>query len=108
MFIIRALPVAFGLHTLAAILLLFAVLTRTTRVLPSRIIISIFSSMVVLVILEFAIYQLFLNITGLDFQTVQSDYLLWTLVSLPQAVILIIFALLVAKYKKPVPGMWKI
>lgn len=107
-FIIRALPVTFGLHTVAGMLLLAIFITKTTSVPPSKSFIVVFASFATLALLELTLCELFFKITKLDFQTTISNYLLWKLVSLPQAVLLIIIAVLISKFKKPVQGAWKI
>lgn len=107
-FIIRALPVAFGLHTVVGILLLVVFITTTTRVPTSRVFMAVFASFVTLAGLEIIIYELFFAMTKLDFQAIQSNELLWSLVALPQTVLLIIIAVLISKFKKPVPEAWKI
>ena len=108
MFIIRALPFTFGMHTVAGMLLLVIFIAKTTRVPLSRCFIAVFISFATLAVLELIICELFFAITKLNFQAVISNYFLWKLVSLPQAVFLIIFAVLISKFKKPVQGAWKI
>lgn len=108
MFIIRELPVTFGLHTVACIFLLVVFIAKTTRIPPSRIFIAVIASFVTLAVLELTIHELFFAIMKLNFQAVQSHYLLWTLVSLPQAVLLIAIAALISKFKKPNQGAWRI
>ena len=83
-------------------------IATTTRVPTSRVFMAVFASFVTLAVLEFMIYELLFAMTTLDFQAIQSNKLLWNLVSLPQTVLLIITAVLISKFKKPVPEAWKI
>lgn len=106
-FIIRALPFTFGLHTIVSIMLLVIFIAKTTHVLPSRIFITVFASFATLAILELTMYELFFAITGLDYHATKSNYLLYQLVGLPQALLMNIFAVLASRYKKPVQGAWK-
>ena len=107
-FIIRALPITFGLHTVIGMLMLVIFIAKTTWILPSKSFMVVFVSFAILGGLELTIHGLFFAITKLNFQAVISNHLLYTLLSLPQAVFLIIFALLISKFKKPVQGAWKI
>ncbi|BAF59957.1 MAG: hypothetical protein HPY89_03125 [Pelotomaculum sp.] len=107
-YIIRSLPLAFGLHTAAALLLVTIIIAKTTCVPPSKSFISVFASFSILVTLELIIHEFFFFLTKQDPQAVISNYLLWKLIGLPQAFLMIILALLIARLKTPVEGAWKI
>jgi len=107
-FIIRSLPLTFGLHTIAVILMVTLFITKTTRVTSANSFVAAMSSITVLMILELAINKLFFTITRLDPQAVISNNFLWKLLGLPQAVLMILLAVIVAKYKKHDKGAWKI
>lgn len=104
---IRALPVAFGLHSIACVLLLVYFIAKTTRVSVVKSFIAVFTSFVTLALLELLTHEVFFALMNLDPQDVLSNYTLWKLLGLPQAVLLIILAIIVSKFKKPVQGAWK-
>lgn len=106
--VIRALPVALGLHTIAMLLLSVLFVAKTTRVSPAKGFITITASVVILIFLEMIIHLTIFNITRLDPQTIKPNSLIWALIGLPQALIMFVLALLTQKFKKPLPGGWKI
>ncbi|MCG9966660.1 hypothetical protein L9W92_01135 [Pelotomaculum terephthalicicum JT] len=108
-FIIRSLPLSsFGLHTVAATLLLALFIMKTTRTTQVNSFVAAFASFTTLVMLELVINKSFFFITKLDQQVFVSNYLLWRLVSLPQAILMILFAVIISKFKKPDKDAWKI
>ncbi|OPY58196.1 MAG: hypothetical protein A4E55_01091 [Pelotomaculum sp. PtaU1.Bin035] len=106
--ILRSLPLAYGLHTVAITLLMAFVITKITRIPAAKSLIAAFASICVLAIMELAINNLFFSITKLEQQAVISNNLLWELLGLPQAILMIIFAVIIPKFKKPIEGAWKI
>jgi len=108
-FIIRSLPLSsFGLHTVAAALLLALFIMKTTRTAQLNSFIAAFASVTTLVMLELVINKSFIFITKLDQQVFSSNDLLWRLVSLPQAFLMILSAVIISKLKKPDKDAWKI
>jgi len=107
-YIIRSLPLTFGLHTIAMTLLLALFITKTTWVAPVNSFVAAMSSVTLLMIVEWAINKLLFTIVGLNQQEVISNYLLWKLLGLPQDVVMLILALIVPKFKKYDKGAWKI
>lgn len=107
-YIIRNLPVTFGLHTVAAILLCALFIARVARVPPSTSFMVVFASFAVLLLVEVPMNELFIIILNTEIRNVISDYFLWKLTGLPQAILLITVALLTSKYRKPLEGMWRI
>jgi hypothetical protein len=105
---IRALPVTFGLHTIAALLLMVVFIAKTTNVSPVKSVIFVTISMVTLSLLELFIHKLLFAMTKIELQVLMSNKVLWSLFGLPQAIILILLALLVSRFRKPVQGAWKI
>jgi len=106
-FIIRNLPLSFGLHTVIAALLLAFFIAKTTRVSTAKSIIAAFVSFSILLVLELTINKIFFTVTKLDPQVVISNNLSWTLLGLPQAIIMILLAVIVSKVKKPDKRAWK-
>lgn len=104
-FIIRALPVVFGLHTIVALLLIVVVITKTTKVLASRSFIAVFTAAVCLSILELTSHEILFALFKTDLSALSS--LQWDLAGMPQAVLMVVFAVLVAKYRKPDQDAWK-
>lgn len=107
-YIIRSLPVTFGLHSVAAILLTALLIARFTQVPLSTSFIASFASFVLLALLEVSVYELVGRLLNIE-----SSYLAFTpytrmLMGLPQAIILIVIAPVIARYRKPLEGMWKI
>ncbi len=107
-YIIRNLPVTFGLHSVAAILLMALLIARFTRVPLSTSFITAFAGFALLALLEVSVYE----IVG-QLLNVESSYFVFTpytrmLIGLPQAIILIVIAPIIARYRKPLEGMWKI
>jgi len=107
-YVIRSLQITFGLHTVAGILLLAVFIKKTTRTTPTYSFVAAFASLTVLTIVELFIEKLFLFITKLDQQVFVSNYLLWKLVALPQAILMILFAVMISKYKAPDRDAWRI
>lgn len=106
--IIRALPITLGIHTIATLLLCVLFVTKATRISPAKGFIAITASVAVLLFLEMIIHLCLVNSIGLNLQTISHDSLLWTLIGLPQAVILFILALVISRVKTPALGGWKI
>jgi hypothetical protein len=100
-------PVTFGLHTVASLLLYIWFITRITNIPATRVFMSVFASFAILVILETAIFDIFVLFTKMDPVEVISNKLLWQVLGLPQAFILIILAITVARLKKSEVTAWK-
>jgi len=105
-FVIRALPLPFGLHTIIALLLLVLLITKSTYTPTAKSLVIAFASFGALALLEIGINEGFFAVTKLK-QDVLDNYLLWKLLGLPQGLLLIILALLTRKYARPVKGAWK-
>ncbi|MDR9787906.1 MAG: hypothetical protein RJR37_11795 [Peptococcaceae bacterium MAG4] len=108
LYIIRLLPFTFGIHSVVAILIMVLLIKIATRVRATTCFIVVFAAFATLAALEFLFSELFFSVFKLDPQSVISNNFLWKLIGMPQAILMIIFALLVSKYKKPREGMWKI
>jgi len=102
-YMIRHMPVTFGLHTVAGILLCALFIILLTRVPPSTSFIVTFASYAVVALLEVSVYELFGRLLNVEF-----SYLVFKLIGLPHALIMIVIALVIPRYRKPLEGMWKI
>lgn len=86
------------------------VINRVVHIPVTKIFITVLVSFSILLLLEFVIMEIFFAATGLDPNTTiaENNNVLWKLSGLPQAFLLNIFALLVARFKKPREDAWKI
>jgi len=107
-YLIRSMPVTFGLHTVTGILLTILFIARTTRVSPSTNFIVVFASNALLALMEVIMYELIGKLSNTEVSQLISNNYTWMLIGLPQAVVMIAIALVIAKYRKPQEGMWKI
>jgi len=107
-YLIRVIPGAFGLHSIAGLLLLIYLMVRSTSIRPSVIIIAVFISYTILAVLEMTIHEAFFFFTNMELADIIPNHLLWLGIGMPQAVLLILFALLASKLKQPQRGAWKI
>ncbi|AGL00488.1 hypothetical protein [Desulfoscipio gibsoniae] len=107
-YIIRNMPVTFGLHTVAFILLCVLFIAKATRVPPSTSFVVVFAGYAILSLLELTIHELFIFLLQAEVSQLISDEYTWLLIGLPQAFIMIAIALVIAKYRKHLEGMWKI
>ncbi|MEW5953685.1 MAG: hypothetical protein AB1815_08100 [Bacillota bacterium] len=107
-FLIRSLPFAFGLHMIAGALLAVVIIAKGTSVSLPKSFLVVFVSGIILAFLEWIIHESLFALIRLNLQTVLENELLWTLLGLPQAVILLLLAVLIARFRKSVPDKWRI
>lgn len=107
-FLIRSLPFTFGLHSVVTLLLIIIFMTKTTRVSPAIAFISAFTSFAVLATVELIIHEVTFTILGYEPQQIVADNIYWKLMGMPQAVIMILLALIVSKLRVSKKGAWKI
>ncbi|KJS15055.1 MAG: hypothetical protein VR69_15080 [Peptococcaceae bacterium BRH_c4b] len=107
-YFIRELPVAFGLHTVVSMLLMAVFISKATKVLPSRSFAAVFACFALLALLEAIMYEATARLLNREIKDIMSDYLLWRITGLPQALLMNIAAVLMSRYRKPMEGMWKI
>lgn len=108
-FAVRSIPFTFGIHIAVAIFILVIAITRTTHNTVSRSFIAVLVSYAVLALLETVISEVFFAVTKLDPNRVISENNpLWVLSGLPQALLMIFFALLISRFKKPREDAWSI
>lgn len=105
--IIRLLPVTFGLHMIAAMLIYIFLIVRTTHNTIPKAFVVVLASISVLALLEMSISSLYFIVTKTTPEQVIANDLMWKLLGLPQGVILILLSLLVSRIIRPAQGMWK-
>ncbi len=99
---IRATSFPAGLHTVAGLLFIVIVLTGVAGVPPTKSFVVALASLILLAFLEVIITGGLITLFRIDYQQMLSEnYLAWKLLTLPQAAILIILALLVSRFLKP-------
>lgn len=106
---IRATALPAGLHTVAGLLLTVILITAATRVPPTKAFVVVLISLISLAFLEMIIITGFTTLLRLDFQQLMlNNYFLFKLLTLPQALILILASLIVPRFMKPEKEAWKI
>lgn len=100
-YLLRLLPITFGLHTVAALLLFTWSIIKTTNTPATKVFIGVFASFAILGICEAAVFDAFLYFTAMDPQEITSNNLLWQVLGMPHAFILILLAILIARLKRP-------
>ena len=107
-YIIRALPVTFGLHLPVMIFVLFLLIVKLTNLTPSKTIVVVFTSFFTLALLEYLVSGTFFAYTHMDPEQALAHEKLWSALGVTQAMILNIIALIVAHFLKPTEeGSWK-
>ncbi|MEW5899032.1 MAG: hypothetical protein AB1652_07660 [Bacillota bacterium] len=106
-YVLRQLPVPFGVHTIAGLLLIVFFIAKSTNVSAAKSFVVVSISGVTLALLEILIYESLFALTKIEADVAVSKNVLRSLFGLPQAIIMIFLALLIARYKKPAQGAWK-
>ncbi len=108
-FTVRSLSFSFGIHTAIGIFSLIIAINRTTNIPLTKIFIAVIASFTTLALLEIVISEAFFTLTKIDPQAfIDGHKLYWKLLGLPQAFLLLFFAWLISKLKKPQEAAWKI
>lgn len=98
-YVIRLLPVTFGIHTIINLGLLFIILVQVFKTPVFIALISAMTTLLVLILLETSIlYSLFM-LFGINLTVFQENDLIRILVTLPQVVIIFLIAWIIFKYK---------
>ncbi|WP_157862996.1 hypothetical protein [Desulfofarcimen acetoxidans] len=105
---IRILQTTFGLHTAILLFLLSLLIRKVTHTSPVQSFKGSFLSLITLTLLELVIYKIFVMMTKYDPDYIISNIILWKSLGLPQGILMIIFAIIISKYKKPYEGAWRI
>jgi hypothetical protein len=104
---IRALPLTLGIHLVAGMLLIFLFFLRKTNVSAPKSFVVIFMSVFALGIIEFITHEILLSFTGLTFQDIAKNLVVWNLLGLSQAILINIAAFVIPIFLKPCKGLWK-
>ena len=107
-YIVRSLQTIFGLHTVVLLLLLAFFIRKTTYTTHVKSYTAAFLGVTILTLLEIIISKLYYLLTKSNPSEVIDNVIVWGLLGLPQGILLIIFAELISKYKKPNKGVWRI
>lgn len=109
-FTVRALSFTFGIHTAVGIFLLVIAIKWATQMPVTKIFVAVLINFSILLLLEYVMMEILFAATGLDPNTTiaENSNVLWKLSGLPQALLLNILALLVARFIKPREDAWKI
>lgn len=97
--LIRMLPLTPGFHLPVGILLIFLYLVKFNRVKSTSAIIAVFASIFVLALLEFTLAHIYFALAG---DTVITQNITWTMVGILQSVLMVIIALAVSRFRKPI------
>jgi len=96
-----------GLNSVAMLVMcVFFIANRTTISVSKSFIVTI-SSAIILIFLEILFYTIISELTTLNLETVPTDSVMWYLMGLPQAILMLVMALLISKYFKPISDGWK-
>ena len=107
-YIVRSLQTIFGLHSVLILLLMAFFIRKTTYTTHVKSYMVAFLGVITLTLLELIISKLYFLLTKSNPNEVISNVIQWKLLGLPQGILLILFAKLISKYKKPNKGAWKI
>ncbi|MGI6492509.1 MAG: hypothetical protein ACOX0T_08910 [Pelotomaculum sp.] len=107
LYFVRLLPITFGLHTIAGILLLFFLIIRATNIQPSKALIAVFGSLVIIAVLELTLQEAFFSITKFNRDEIIANSPYWLGLGLLQGILMIFFAFIAARFKQPQKGVWK-
>ena len=101
-FTIQSLSFFFGFHTFLILFLIMSYVSKEGQIsiVKSFLVTSIAALM--LGIIEFSTSSIYLRVTGMDSQDIVSNQLLWTMLGMPQAIIITILAIIVSQIYKPV------
>ena len=107
-YLIRSLPIPFGIHTIVGALLIVLFINYATKVTMSKALLISFMSLVALAAIEMLVMEPYFAITGLSFETATSSFAHRVTLGLLQGGLLSLGAVLTQKFLKPEQGAWKI
>jgi hypothetical protein len=108
-YLIRTSGVSFGIHTAFLLLSMVVILCRTTRSKLSSAFIAAFVSEAIVAIVESLNNIIFSHFLNVNISTLpDTNWVLWKMIGFPQDIVIILIAILYARFKKPREGMWRI
>ena len=99
-FIIRLLPLTFGVHSILSLFTIALLLTIFLKVRFSR---SLLSALIVLIVLaaaETVSFSLFLYLTGLSYEQLKENIFIYSMSGWPQVILLFLLALAVHRWQQ--------
>lgn len=105
---IKLLPFELGLNSVAMLIMCVFFISYKTTISISKSFIVTISSAIILIFLETGIYMAISELTTLNLENVPTDSLLWYLMGIPQAIIMLVLALIISKTYKPILDGWKL
>lgn len=108
-YLIRTSGASFGVHTAFLLLSMVVILCKTTKSKLSSAFIASFISEAILAIAESLNNIIFSHFLDLNISTLpDTNWVLWKMIGFPQDIVIILVAILYAKFNKPREDMWKI
>lgn len=108
-YLIRTSGASFGVHTAFLLLSMVVILCKTTKSKLSTTFIASFVSEAILATAESLNNIIFSHFLNLNISTLpDTNWVLWKMIGFPQDIVMILAAILYAKFKKPREGMWRI
>ncbi len=104
--ILRTIPVIFGIHMVACILMIFIFIVMKTTANKSLAFISVFASFVCLGVIEYSLNQLFIYLGLLHIEDVTEASSIWMMMGYMQAVLMNIIAIILQLFVEPLND-WK-
>ncbi len=108
LFTLRSLPLTFGIHTIAGLLLVVIFLNYTTTVSTSKALLVSVITLGMLAIMEILVLEPYFALTHLTLEEAQSNVMQWSLLGLLQALLLNLVAILISVVRKEKKDEWTI
>jgi len=106
MLLIRHLPIVFGIHIAAGVLMIFLFIVWSTNANKSLVFLAVFASFFCLATIEFCLNQVFMYLNVLQIDDATRNSKIWLIMGYVQAVLMVVLALLLRMVLKPV-NYWK-
>lgn len=108
-YLIRTAGASFGIHTAFLLLSMVVILCKTTKSKLSSAFIASFVTEAIVATAESLNNIIFSHFLNLNISTLpDTNWILWKMIGFPQDIVIILFAIFYAKFKKPREGMWRI
>ncbi|TEB05882.1 hypothetical protein Psch_02924 [Pelotomaculum schinkii] len=108
-YLIRTAGASFGVHTAFLILSMVVLLCKATRSKLSSVFIASFVTEAIVATVESLNNIIFSHFLDLNISTLpDTNWVLWKMIGFPQNVVIILLAILYAKFKRPREGMWRV